>query len=592
MSQRSASNAGGAQRGVARRIWRLLIWAGVALLVALALLYAALWGYRFAVSQLGPFAPLAAFFVGTLVLVIAGPWLLIRYRRALRRLIVRVASLLWALIQATGLLRWFGARFPRLSRFLGGRLIPGTATGLGLTIGLAAAFAALVYVIELMAEVLFGTKVVAIDRRILNLIATMRTPTLDEVMYAASYLGNARTVVILLAAALIMTLLARRWLDTVLLILAPVAAELFMAILKLLVHRPRPPLEDARIVDSGFSFPSGHATLAATFYGVVAFLLIVRARPEWLKALIGVGAAIIVFAVGVSRVYLGAHYSTDVMAGWALGIFWLVVVVLVDHITQQPTERLRPVNPVRPPRRAGAIARQVISFVVMLVAVGVAAYTYRDIPPAPVAQPEPSILVDASQVPQVVQTRLPHFTETLTGKPQEPMSIVLVGNRSTVEQAFKAAGWTEAARFGFQSVAGGIGAAISRRPDAAGPVTPSFYAEEPNTLAFSLPVGKTFAQRHHIRVWSTDYKTTDGADVWLATASYDQGFELAHTTFMPTHQIAPNIDAERAFVVASLTQSGVVTQQSTIQLTAPEQGHNFSGDPFYTDGQAIILYLS
>lgn len=591
MSQHPASNAGGANPVTARRIWRLLIWIVIALLAAVALLYAALWGYRFAVAQLGPFAPLAVVFVGSLILAVAGPWLLIRYRRALRRLIVRAAGWLWALVQATGLIRWFRGRFPRFSRFLGARLIPGTATGLGLTIGLAAAFAALVYVVELMAEVLFGTRVAAIDRRILNLIATIRTPTLDEVMYAVSYLGNARTVVVLLAAALIMTLLARRWLDAILLMLAPAAAELFMALLKLLVHRPRPPLEDARIVDSGFSFPSGHATLAATFYGTVAFLLILRARPEWLKALIGVVAAIIVFAIGVSRVYLGVHYSTDVLAGWALGTFWLVVVVLVDHIAQQSSGRLRPATLTRQPRRAGAIGRLVISIAVLLVAVGFATYTYRDIPSAPVAQPEPPILIASSQAPEVVQTRLPHFTESLTGKPQEPISIILVGNRATVEQAFKAAGWTEAARFGFQSVAGGIGAAISRHSDPAGPVTPSFFAEEPNALAFSLPVGKTFAQRHHIRVWSTDFKTVDGSDVWVATASYDQGFELSHTTFMPTHQIAPNIDAERAFVVASLTQSGVVAQQITIQLTSPEQGHNFSGDTFFTDGQAIFLYL-
>src|SRR5262249_1325531 len=157
-------------------------------------------------------------------------------------------------------------------------------------------------------------------------------------------------------------------------------------------------------------------------------------------------------------------------------------------------------------------------------------------------------------------------------------SLVLVGSRAALERAFVAAGWTEAAPFGFQSVAGGIGAALSHRPDPAGPVTPSFLAEEPNTLAFSLPVGATFAERHHIPIWSTHHQTTSGQDIWLATASFDAGFELAPTTFLPTHRIAPAIDTERAFVVASLTHSGSVTQSVTLQLVPPEQGHNFSGD--------------
>jgi hypothetical protein len=137
-----------------------------------------------------------------------------------------------------------------------------------------------------------------------------------------------------------------------------------------------------------------------------------------------------------------------------------------------------------------------------------------------------------------------------------------------------------------------VRAALAQRGDPAGPVTPSFLAQEPNALGFSLPVGATFARRHHIRMWSTDVQTSDGEPVWLATASYDRGFELAPSTFLPTHQIAPDIDTERAFVVASLQSAGTVAQQQTIQLVPAESGRNFDGDPFVTDGRSVILYLS
>jgi hypothetical protein len=135
-------------------------------------------------------------------------------------------------------------------------------------------------------------------------------------------------------------------------------------------------------------------------------------------------------------------------------------------------------------------------------------------------------------------------------------------------------------------------ASITQRPDPAGPVTPSFLADEPNVLAFSLQVGKTFAERHHIRFWTTNVETTTGQSLWLATASFDQGFELAPSTGLPTHQIAPDIDTERAFVVSGLEGTGLVTGSQTIQLVPLESGRNFDGDPFHTDGQAVILQLS
>jgi hypothetical protein len=194
-------------------------------------------------------------------------------------------------------------------------------------------------------------------------------------------------------------------------------------------------------------------------------------------------------------------------------------------------------------------------------------------------------------VPATAAGQLPHYTEGLTGHRQEPVSLVFVGTRAELEQAFRAAGWTEAKPYGFGTLAEGIGASLTHQPDPAGPVTPSFLAEQPNALAFSLPVGATFATRHHIRLWTTRVVTRVGQPLWLATASFDRGFELAPTTFLPTHQIAPDIDTERAFVVASLESTSLVKSSMNLQLVPPESGRNFDGDPFHTDGRAAILQL-
>ena len=122
-------------------------------------------------------------------------------------------------------------------------------------------------------------------------------------------------------------------------------------------------------------------------------------------------------------------------------------------------------------------------------------------------------------------------------------------------------------------------------------MTPSFLAEQPNVLAFSQPVGRTFAQRHHIRLWSTEFQTTNGQRIWLAAASYDRGFELARGTYLPTHQIDPAIDNERDYIVAQLQNAGTVSKAVSFQLVPPEFGYNAAGDPFFTYGKAVVLWV-
>jgi LssY-like putative type I secretion system component LssY/PAP2 superfamily protein len=335
------------------------------------------------------------------------------------------------------------------------------------------------------------------------------------------------------------------------------------------------------------SSPSGHAALAAAFYGTAAYLLARAARRGALKVLVGSAAALLVAAIGISRIYLGAHYPTDVLAGWTLGVFWLAGIVVTEHVWAARARFHLPRAPLRLPRASIVV----IACVLTLVSVGYLAATYSDIPPPSPEIAQTTTVIAPAEVATTVETRLPHYTEGLTGRLQEPVSLVFVGTRAQLEESFRAAGWTEAQPFGLNAVLGGVSAALGLRGDPAGPVTPSFLAEEPNTLAFNLPVGATFAQRHHVRIWSTAMRTSDGQPLWLATASFDRGFELAHNTWLPTHQIAPDIDTERAYVVSSLQAVGDVAQSDTIQLVPAEFGYNFDGDPFFTDGQAVLVTL-
>jgi undecaprenyl-diphosphatase len=575
----------------------------LAVLALLALVYAALFSYHFAQVQLGPFAPLAAGLAAGLLLALGGPWLLVRERQRLEAALESSARWLWQWLQATGWPEWLARRFPRLTRFLRAR-VARTPTGLALTLGLVAAGALLWSVLELLVEVVIGSPTVGVDRRILNLVATLRTPALDQVMYVVTFLGNAQTILVLALVAVIVALLARQWKEAVLFVLAIGASTLFFSLLKLLVHRPRPLLEDARIVQGGFSFPSGHSSLSATFYGTVAYLLIRSTKRDGLRVLIGSGAALLVLLIGVSRIYLGVHYPSDVLAGWAAGALWVVLVMVAEQVwspsshfpftlfSHQPDPgSVRPGSQTSPlsARRRAAVATSAVTL--LAVAVVYLSTVYRTIPPPPTPPPPQVTAIAPDAVDSTVAGQLPHYTEGLTGHPTEPVSVVFVGTQAQIERAFRAADWTEAKPYSFAVLAGGITATLTHHGDPAGPVTPSFLADEPNALAFSLPMGTTFAVRHHIRLWTTAYATNVGQPLWLATASFDKGFELAPSTGLPTHQIDPDIDAERAFVATSLQGSGLVSGTQTIQLVPPESGRNFDGDPFHTDGQAVILQL-
>jgi undecaprenyl-diphosphatase len=96
---------------------------------------------------------------------------------------------------------------------------------------------------------------------------------------------------------------------------------------KLWFGRARPELVDWGVHVSSLSFPSGHALAATVTYGALAYVLLGRARGIVARAAVVGGAVLIILAVGWSRVQLGVHYPSDVLGGWLVGVFWLLVAV-------------------------------------------------------------------------------------------------------------------------------------------------------------------------------------------------------------------------------------------------------------------------
>jgi undecaprenyl-diphosphatase len=177
-----------------------------------------------------------------------------------------------------------------------------------------------------------------VDSDISRWFVDHRTPTLTDAMRVVSLLGSS-WVVIPLAVVVVVAMLVsrRRWL-ALFVALAVSGASLLGILAKDVIGRDRPPVEFRLQQSHSSSFPSGHSTQAAATYFALAIMITVLSDSRALRAGTWIAATLIVFLVGVSRVYLGMHWATDVLGGWLLGSVWVagLTVALEPLETRQP----------------------------------------------------------------------------------------------------------------------------------------------------------------------------------------------------------------------------------------------------------------
>ena len=205
-------------------------------------------------------------------------------------------------------------------------------------IGLLAAAAALALFSWLGREIVEGG-MFAFDDRIRALVHEIASPRLTAFMRAASLYGGPA---VLVATGLIAALafLVRGWRRGALLVAITLAgAGLLNGLLKLSFARVRPaPFFDYPLPGSP-SFPSGHALYAASVFGGLAALLSVRLKSRALQVVVWVAAILATGLVGASRVYLGVHYPSDVLAGFSVAVIWVAAVAFGDRLVRHRRRR-------------------------------------------------------------------------------------------------------------------------------------------------------------------------------------------------------------------------------------------------------------
>lgn len=163
------------------------------------------------------------------------------------------------------------------------------------------------------------------------------SPALTKAMIVISFVGgDGLTVGAILGIALFTYL--RWWRATLWLAVSIVGALVLELSLKYAFHRARPAAFFVKLPHS-YSFPSGHALFSFCFFGVLAGLLMGRIRSRFAQVLIWMAAATLVVAIGFSRIYLGVHYPSDVIAGYLAASLWVSTLLTLDHMRMRRGKR-------------------------------------------------------------------------------------------------------------------------------------------------------------------------------------------------------------------------------------------------------------
>lgn len=166
------------------------------------------------------------------------------------------------------------------------------------------------------------------DRAVLLWIHAHSPEWLDGPMRLVTALGYGQVVLPLLAAVVFAFYLKGWTLSATLLLVSTVGGSLLTALLKAVFGRARPELFESGYAASFYSFPSGHAAVAVGFYGTLTLILAYRLRGFARWAVVASGV-LLVLLIGFSRLYLGVHYPTDVLAGFLAAPLWVISVGVV-----------------------------------------------------------------------------------------------------------------------------------------------------------------------------------------------------------------------------------------------------------------------
>jgi membrane-associated phospholipid phosphatase len=438
-------------------------------------------------------ARLAVFLVILVVLLWAVGWTM---RLTLRRL-----PAMFALAQE-GLSDWARTRDTWMSRRILSLVDPARMEMQGLAVLGALLVGGLWVFFGVLEDVIGGEPLVHADAAVFHLLQSLRTVWADQVMVGITELGSGTVVIAVTVAALLWFGWRRAWRAAIYWVAAVGSAGLFTLILKATLHQRRP----AEIYSGwdAFSFPSGHTAVNAALYALLAMLVAREVGPRW-RAPVVVVAALFVSVIAFSRLYLGAHWISDVIAGLAFGIAWAAL-LSISYLRRNP-----------PPIGAGGLCTVVGVALVAGGAIQIDRQHAADM--TQYAVRETTRPMAAARWWQDGWAELPAQRVDLGGDLEEPLTVQWAGQLGDLQRGLKSGGWRIPVPWTIQSTLAWATLRVSLEEL---PVLSRLEDGQPEAMVLVRPVdGAASTARLVLRLWRSgiDLVSADARDesLWIGT---------------------------------------------------------------------------
>jgi membrane protein DedA with SNARE-associated domain/membrane-associated phospholipid phosphatase len=224
-------------------------------------------------------------------------------------------------------------QMPDTWAFIKARFNAGSWYGLNLTMGIVLLVLALYSFGEIIEDLIDKETLFYLDFRIQGLIEGIISPQITRFMVDITNIGSVYLAILTVSIITLYLLYKRCWWKLFVFSLAAGGGEAILIILKMLFHRPRPMPQ--LVAAHGYSFPSGHAFSAMTIYGFLIYLTWKMCSTKLLRTIIVSAFTLLIFLIGISRIYLNVHYLTDVLGGYASGLAWLVFCIIMANTIKE-----------------------------------------------------------------------------------------------------------------------------------------------------------------------------------------------------------------------------------------------------------------
>lgn len=282
----------------------------------------------------GQVGALLGLLVALLVVVgLVGPWLVHHAGNlvtGLSRLLVRLGR--WTPV------RQVRERYPKAWAFLSRRFAAGEYLGLHLTVGLLLSLGALWLFGGIAEDVIHHDPLTDFDLTVANLLHQHASPGLTEVAKGITLLGSPMVIASWALIAAVILLVRKEYLTAGGWVAALLGGGVLDGVLKQVFQRPRPTWDVPIITAHGFSFPSGHAMGSLVAYGMLAYLVWRELDHPRARVALAACTVVLVLLIGLTRMYLGVHYFSDVIAGYAAGTVWLTACITgLEVVRRRPS---------------------------------------------------------------------------------------------------------------------------------------------------------------------------------------------------------------------------------------------------------------